>query len=339
MIDTFRNPDHGLVVVDVGDSLISKGAARHHPVTAGDLFSAETMLQALGALDAHALVPGELELAPGLGWLKKTAASTRVPLLGANLRDRRGRPALKPHRIVETGGVKVGLLGLVDLTDVDESHKPILKRERVRSTDLFAAARAGVKALRKGGAQLIVVLGHVNLTRARELVTKVEGIHLVVLGHSGGRTGTPQKAGKTYLVEAGQRGRELGHLELRLGKGWDATGTLTDDSQRYAWYREAQQVEKELRARLAKQKPAERGQGLEATISRAKHLHEQYRNLPPPGGAEHVLISSLVELNADVPSNPTIEGLVKGREKMKASLPATPGPRSLKMIKAKVIAK
>ena len=323
MIDTFRNPEQGLVVVDVGDSLLSKGAARRHPVTPGDLVGAETMLQALSSMDTHALVPGELELAAGLGWLKKTAASTRVPLLCANLRDRRGRAALPPHKIVETGGVKVGLLGLVDFAQVADPLKPVLKREKVRATDLAAATRAGIKALRKGGAQLIVVLGHIGMARARELATKVNGIHLVVVGHIGShigsRTGTPQRAGQTYLVEAGERGREVGHLEIRLGESWDVTASLTDDSQRYALYKEAQEAEQDVRRRLAGQKPAERGQGMEATVARAKHLNKQYRDLPPQARQQHVLISSLVELNAKVPSNPTIQGLVQGRASKQAA--------------------
>ena len=319
MIDTFRNPEQGLVVVDVGDSLLSKGAARRHPVTPGDLIGAETMLQALSLLDTHALVPGELELAAGLGWLKKTAASAGVPLLCANLRDRRGRLALPPYKIIETGGIKVGLLGLVDFAKVVDPLKPVLKREKVRATDLEAVTRAGIKALRKGGAQLIVVLGHIGMARARELATKVSGIHLVLVGHSGSRTGTPQKAGQTYLVEAGERGRELGHLEIRLGESWDVTRALTDDSQRYALYKEAQEVEKDVRKRLAGQKPAERGQGMEASIARAKHLNKQYRDLPPQGRQQHIIISSLVELNGKVLPNLTINGLVQGRARKQAA--------------------
>lgn len=330
MIDTFRNPEQGLVVVDVGDSLFSKGAARRDPVNPGDRVIAETMLLALSSLDVHALVPGELELTAGLGWLKKTAVANKVPLLGANLRDRRGRLVFSPHRIVETGGVKVGLLGLVDFAKVADPLKPLLKRERVRTTDVTAAARAGVKALRKGGAQLIVVLGHIGLDGARELAAKVPGIHLVVVGHNDGRTGTPEKVGGTYLVKSGERGRELGHLEIRLGASWDVTRSLTDDSQRHALYQEAVKVEQEVRKKLA-EKPSEGNRGMEASIARAKHLNKKYRELPPVGKAEHVLISTLVELNPKVPSNPTILGLVKGRDKM---IPRKPVKRAqvIKMI-------
>ena len=331
MIDTFRNPEQGLVVVDVGDSLFSKGAARRDPINPADRVIAETMLMALSALDAHALVPGELELTAGLGWLKKTAAANKVPLLGANLRDRRGRLAFSPHRIVETGGVKVGLLGLVDFARVADPFKPLLKREKVRATNVTAAARAGVKSLRRGGAELIVVLGHIGLEGARELVAKVPGIHVVVVGHSGGRTGTPEKVAGAYLVEAATRGRELGHLEIRLGPTWDVTRALTDDSQRHALYREAVQVEQDVRQQLAAKKPPKRG-SMEISIARAKHLNKQYRELPPAGKAEHVLISTLVELNPKVPSNPTILGLVKGRDKMIPRKPVTARARAVHMI-------
>lgn len=335
VIDKYRDPDSGLVVVDVGDSLVSKGAARREPIVKGDIITAETMLKALGAMDVDALVPGELDLAPGLGWLKKTAAAQKVPLLGANLRVR-GRAALPAHRVVETGGVKVGLLGLVDLSDVGEHHQPILKRARVKATDPTAAAQAGVKALRKAGAQLVVVLGHMSLVKAKALAVKVPGIHLMVLGHDGGRMAEPQRAGQTYIVEAGQRGRELGHLELRLGTGWDGTQPLTDDSHRYALYKDALDVEKTLRARLAEQKPAERGTALEASIARAKHLNKQYRELKPSAG-KHLLISSLVELNPKVPSNATINGLVKGGLSLRQKAATTSGgPREVKMIPAQV---
>ncbi len=335
VIDKYRDPDNGLVVVDVGDSLVSKGAARQAPLVKGNLITARTMLKALGAMDVHALVPGELDLAPGLGWLKKTAAAEKVPLLGANLRVR-GRAALPSHRVVDTGGVKVGLLGLVDHSDVGEHHQPILKRNKVKTTDPAAAARAGVKALQKAGAQLVVVLGHMSLVKARALAAKVPGIHLMVLGHDGGRMAEPQRSGKTYIVEAGQRGRELGHIQLRLGQGWDGTQPLTDDSRRYALYKDAVEVEKTLRARLAEQKPAERGTGLEASITRAKHLNEQYRKLPASTG-KHLLVSTLVSLGNEVPANATINGLVKGGQALlRKAASSGGGPRSVHMIPAQV---
>ena len=336
MINSYRTPDQGLVVVDVGDSIFSKNAAGRHPIVPGDLISAETMIQALGSLDVHAMVPGELELAGGLDWLKKAAARAKVPLLCANLRDRRGRAALTPHRVVDTGGVKVGLLGLVDFSRVHKNHEPILKREKVRATALEAAARAGVKALRQGGAELIVVLGHIDMKQARTLATRVPGIHLLLVGHGGTRVDTPQKAGQTYLVQAGERGREVGHLEIRLSAGWEVSKALTDDTRRYTLFDEATHAARELRASLAAQKPAVRGQGMEATIARVKHLHRKYRELPPAGQGAHLVVSTLVELNGKVPANPTIEGLVRAGARQRAAVTKNNGPRAVRMIPTQV---
>ena len=335
VIDTFRNPEHGLVVVDVGDSLLSKSAAAQQPIAAPDLHIAETMLLALSNMDVHALVPGELELLTGLSWLQKTAAAARVPLLGANLRDRRGKRPLPTHRIVETGGVKVGLLGLLDLSVVTKQHQPMVKKTRLRTTDPVAAARAGVKALQKQGAELVVLLGHLGMANARQLAQKVEGIHLLVVGHGGSRTGEPQKVGKTFLLEAGARGRELGHLEIRLGRAWGAGARLADDSRRHRLYHEALAVEKDVRQRLARAKGKDPQKAMEASIQRARYLNEQYRKLAPVSG-DHTIIARLVELSDKVGQNPAIKGLVDGRKKLRPAATAPVKPQMMIPTKIKL---
>jgi 2',3'-cyclic-nucleotide 2'-phosphodiesterase/3'-nucleotidase len=57
---------------------------------------------------------GERELNFGYGKLKALAAASKVPVVSANLVDKKtGQPAFKPYAIVQKGGLKVGVFSVI----------------------------------------------------------------------------------------------------------------------------------------------------------------------------------------------------------------------------------
>lgn len=319
-------------MVDVGDSLLSRGTARQKQLAPANRATAQVMLQAMGSIGTDALVPGENELALGLAWLKKHARQARVPLLAANLLNRRGRPVFAGHRVVQRGGVKVGLLGVVDLSQVEPAIKPWIKRARVRTTDPVVATRAGVNALLKAGAEVVLVLAHMGLEQARQ-VARVPGVHLVLLGHHGARLNPPQQEGKVYLLEAGRRGRELGHVELRLGQGWTAASQLVDDSARFTLYAEAAAADQELRKLLGAHRAGKLKSPPQMQMERALQLRKRFLALPVVA-SPHVLIGDLVELNDKIKDHPEIKAVVASRQRLVPD--SNHKPKKLHMIPIKI---
>jgi 2',3'-cyclic-nucleotide 2'-phosphodiesterase (5'-nucleotidase family) len=306
IIDRYRTGgDAGLIVVDGGDAVVGVPTPK---VAAGDLNKADTILRGMSLMGHDGAAVGLAEIAIGPDRLQQVARQTGLPLLCANLIDRRGGHPFAARRLVTTGGVKVGLFAVTEIKGKDKNAATVLRKAGVRLTDAAAAARTQIKALAEAGAEVVVMLAHTGMDRAAAIAKAAPGIHLVVVGRSGLQLSTPRQEGQTYLVEAGRRGMSLGHVELRLGAGWTPAATLVDDSTRHALHAEAQNDVTFLRGRYKDPKQLERAKK-DPRFQRLKALTQRLNSLKAPRGT-HTLIASAVELNRSVPDHPALKGLV-----------------------------
>lgn len=297
-----------MIVVDVGDALLANPAAAAHGE--GELNKAATIMQAHGLIGMDAMAVGEAELAIGPARLASLARQASLTLLCANLADARGRRPFAERKLVEAGGTRVGLFAVLELPQTPPEISAPLRAAKLHSTDAVAAARAQVQALRAAGAELVVMLAHTGMPRAKEIATQVPGIHVALVAHSAFRTSTPERVGQTYLVEPGRRGQELGQVELRLGDGWSATTELADDSPRHALYDEASAEAERVRKGLAASPGPEvvRGRIL-PQAERVRQLAERLAAAKPPA-APHTLIARLIELDESWADQPAVRGLI-----------------------------
>jgi 2',3'-cyclic-nucleotide 2'-phosphodiesterase (5'-nucleotidase family) len=306
IIDRYRTGgDTGLIVLDAGDALVAVPTPK---VAKGDLNKAETILRGMSLMGHDAAAVGLAEIAVGTDRLLHVARQTGLPLLCANLIDKRGQQPFAARRMVTTGGVKVGLFAVTEIDAKNKIAATVLRKAGVRLTDGAAAARAQIKALSEDGAEVVVMLAYTGMERAAAIAKANPGIHLVVVGRSGQQLSTPRQEGQTYMVEAGKRGMSLGHVELRLGQGWTPAARLVDDSTRHALYAEAQSDVTFLRGRYKDPKLLARAKK-DPRLQRLKTLTQRLNSLEPPRGA-HALVATLVELNRSVPDHPALKGLV-----------------------------
>lgn len=79
---------------------------------------------------AHNLGGGEVALGPG--YLRQVAAEKRIPFVSANVHDAEGKPIAEPVRIVEAGGQRIAIMGVLseryatEAVRVDEPRATIL---------------------------------------------------------------------------------------------------------------------------------------------------------------------------------------------------------------------
>lgn len=305
-------------MVDLGDSLLSPYTSLPEPGP-GARNTAEAMMRALGLIGVDALVPGESELALGTRWLATRSAADGVPLLAANLKSKERKDPFQPVKLVETGGVKVGLIGLMEPAQGPKDLALAPRRARVGVRKAETVLPRQIKALQRQGAELIVLLAHMELPRAEALAATLEGVHLVVVGHSGARMAEPKKLGQTLLVEGGRRGRELGHLRIALGEGWAPDATLTDDSRRFGLYERARRELSGLTALREKGSEQERDMREEVLFKRVEQLKGQLAELKQPEG-EHLVGHDLVPLDKTVPDHPAVKALLDSAREEAARL-------------------
>lgn len=204
--DSFRRTLPNAILLDAGDDF------QGTPISA--MTRGRSQFELLELLRPDAMTLGNHEFDYSGDTLRTLLEGVRFPVISANLWDkRRGSLFRPPFTVVRRGGVNVGVIGLTP-TELPS----LTMREHVRDFDLLdpaMAVRQAIADLRKGGAAyIIVVLSHMGVEADSALALKVDGIDVIVGGHSHTPIFVPRRVGGTVIVQAGSKGRWLGRLDL-----------------------------------------------------------------------------------------------------------------------------
>ena len=123
--------------------------------------------------------------------------------------------------LLERGGMTYGIFGVMG----KDSHA-CAPTSGFSLQDMTLAAQACVDALKAQGAEFIICLSHggtdpdLAKSEDEQLAKAVDGIDLIISGHTHTTLETPIVVGDTYIVSCGQYGENLGSITLE----WDSTG-------------------------------------------------------------------------------------------------------------------
>lgn len=171
-----------------------------------------TEMMNIAGYDAQAL--GNHDFDWGQEVLKERAAQAKFPFLAANIvEESSGKiySGAKPYLVKSVGGVKVAVLGLGY-----PGTPAINKAANVKGLKFLPGPETAaqyVPALRKE-ADLVVVLSHLGLGDDEKLAASVEGIDVIVGGHSHTEIRNTKRVGNTIIVQAGSKAKFLGRLEI-----------------------------------------------------------------------------------------------------------------------------
>ncbi|GHD11477.1 5'-nucleotidase C-terminal domain-containing protein [Tianweitania populi] len=130
-----------------------------------------------------AMTVGNHEFDDGEDGLMRLLDKAQFPVLGANVKPNAQSKVgdkLKPSTVVEIGGQKIGIVGIVT-TDTPDVATP---GPNLAFEDDVEAVKREVKALTDQGVNKIVALTHVGYVRDRDTIAKIPGVDVVVGGHS-----------------------------------------------------------------------------------------------------------------------------------------------------------
>ncbi len=183
-----------------------------------DLTEGKALIEALNFLRYDALTVGNHEPDFGTDTLRERMGEAAFPTVACNLTEKAtGKLFTKPYVIKEVAGVKVGVLGLAyPKTKWTTAPKNVAA---VEFTDPVSAVKEYLPRMRADGAQAAVVLSHLGLGGDQRLARSVDGIDVIVGGHSHNRMPEAQKVGSTLIVQAGAHGSDLGRLDLTIEDG------------------------------------------------------------------------------------------------------------------------
>lgn len=218
-----------VLLVDCGDFL-----DRFSVETEGSGGAANVAL--LGRFGYDAVLIGNNEgLSYTIEELDSLYADCTIPVVCANMiRLSSGEPPswMTPSWTTVKSGMRIGFIGLTAAFDV---YYRLLGWEALEP---IAAARSLVSKLR-ANVDVLIVLSHLGLKYDKQLAAQVEGIDLILGGHTHHLLASPLVEGNTTIAAAGKFGQHVGRLELKLEAGGRrvriAGGCLpTDELQRDA---------------------------------------------------------------------------------------------------------
>ena len=136
---------------------------------------------------------------------------------------------LKPSKIVEVNGEKIGLLGTAPIDLLDRLTHPNYHTDCHVDLldDSIVDIQQGVDNLKKQGVNKIVLLSHLGLKKDKQVAQKTDGIDVIISGHSHelvegiteGENLLYSKSGEpVILTEAGRDGNYFGKLNLTFSK-------------------------------------------------------------------------------------------------------------------------
>ncbi len=176
------------------------------------------------AIGNHEFDFGDDILAEYLAAAGYPAAAEQTAMLSANLITPPGHPLgemgiRKTHIIELENGLTLGFFGII-------GEDAILMTQFVESVafgDPHAAAAEAVAELRAAGVDLVVAVSHMGIDEERVLAGAVEGIDIIVGGHSHTLLHEPVIENGTILVQSGDLLKHLGVAEFAYNP---ATGKL-----------------------------------------------------------------------------------------------------------------
>lgn len=194
--------------IDCGDAI--------HGTAVAQWSEGAALVPPLNALGIDFLTPGNWEFGFGAEVLRKRVSEMSFPVLACNveLADT-GQLQFIPTAIREVGGVRVGLIGITSPIVTERMPKPF--GLGLRFSDPLDTLPSYISELRtKEHAEIVVLISHLGLAQDMELVHKVEGIDVILSGHTHDRLSEPVVIGKTVLMQSGFSGSFLGQLDLEV---------------------------------------------------------------------------------------------------------------------------
>ena len=215
-IDMESESADGKLVLDAGDTF--------HGQSFASIERGQGIAELLKAVGFDALSPGNHDFNYGVDRLKQLETMSGVPLLSANTK-KDGNPLFDTNTLIkEIDGVKIGLFGL---TTPETAYKTnpnnVIGVDFGTDEQVVEAAQEAVAELETAGADVIIALTHLgddetSTIKSTDIAAQVEGINLIVDGHSHSNYPTGTKVNGVTIASTGEYFKNVGMVTIGYNK-------------------------------------------------------------------------------------------------------------------------
>ncbi|WP_193177375.1 thiosulfohydrolase SoxB [Oricola nitratireducens] len=175
------------------------------------------MVELMNTLMPDAMT-GHWEFTYGADRVTELVESLPFSFLGGNIYDAEwNEPAFEAYKIFDKGGVRVAVIGQAF------PYTPIANPRwmfpnwsfGIREEDVIA----NVEAAREEGADVVVLLSHNGFDVDRKLASRVDGIDVILTGHTHDALPEPVIVNDTLVIASGSNGKFVSRVDLDVRDG------------------------------------------------------------------------------------------------------------------------
>ena len=177
----------------------------------------QDMVDAMALLKPDAMV-GHWEFTFGQDRVEEIIEEMAYPFLGGNVFDTEwDERVFESTEYFERGGVKVAVIGQ------HFPYTPIANPRYMIPTWSFGIRpeeiQKNVNEARDNGAEIVVLLSHNGFDVDQKVAKTVNGIDVILTGHTHDAVPEAIKIGKTLVLSSGSHGKYLGRVDLKVENG------------------------------------------------------------------------------------------------------------------------
>ena len=212
-IDLTSKDVDGKLILDAGDTL--------HGQSFATLEQGESVAKVMKAVGYDAISPGNHDFNYGQDKLKGLGKTANTKILAGNVKDSKGELKYDSTLVKEIEGVKVGVFGLAtNETAYKTNPNNVTGLNFGTDEEVIKDAQDMVKDLEKQGCDIIVGVAHLGIDndsslKSTELAKKVDGIDLIIDGHSHSDKDEYQKVDDTIITSTGQHFENAGLVSIK----------------------------------------------------------------------------------------------------------------------------
>ena len=202
---------------DRPDALLLDGGDTWHGSYTAERTAGQDVVNVMNALKPDAMT-SHWEFTYGRDRVDEIVEGLDFPFLGANIFDAEwDEPAYEPYQMFERGGATVAVIGQAF------PYLPIANPRWMFPGLSFGVRQERmqemVQEVRDEGADVVVCLSHNGFDVDRKMAMEVEGIDVILCGHTHDALPEPLMVGKTALVASGSNGKFVSRVDLDVRDG------------------------------------------------------------------------------------------------------------------------
>ena len=176
------------------------------------LTSGRAQIEILNYLKPDIFELGNHEFDYGIENLKKDIEVAQFPVICANLVYKKNNELfVQPYIIMNRGKLKITFIGLI----TEGLEKMLKQSEELKVLDAESTLTFYMNELEEK-TDLQILVSHMGVQKDKSIAKNIEGLELIIGGHSHTTIFKPFKINNTLICQAGSRGEYIGELELFL---------------------------------------------------------------------------------------------------------------------------